>query len=692
MRALLPAGMVCATLFTIAFLLCAAPASAAPPPSAWTGAWPIETGSDGNAAAPQVAVSPGGSAVAVWSQWDGARTNIWANGYAALSGWGMAQLLETDNAGGAANPQVAVDSAGNAFAVWNQDDGARWNIWANRYGAGSGWGAAQLIETNNSGSGGDPQVAADAAGDAVAVWYQHDGTRYNIWANRYAVGSGWGTAQLIETGDGNAIYPHLGTDARGDAFAAWVQDDGSRYNVWANRYTQGSGWGTAQLIETDNAGGVSGAHVALDPNGNAVAIWDQSDGTYENVWANRYTVAAGWGTAQLIETNDSGDAQDAQVAVDAAGDAVAVWAQWDGGRENAWSNQFSSVTGWGTPQLMEADDNNDTESPQVALDAAGEAVAVWVQWDTSVYDIWANRYTPDSGWGTAQLAETDSSRDAVQPQVGADAAGNAVVVWVQFDGAMDSIDANRWVEAYPPAISLSAPLEGASTNRSTVWVLGTAEPGSRVSVSGVSASVWPDGSFGLLLSLAPGANTIEASAWDAAGNRRTVSVDVTFEDPVPGLLDELAVAQAAVVAAEARVASLEASGNATQSALDAAVSDAATKAAALAAVQAQVAALQQSLSATSASLNNTSASLAASKTRIDALEAGGGGGGGAGPTKAQVDAANGAASTATMVGVLGVLLGAAGLSAAVMMGRRRAAPSGAPAAVPEPQPPAKPGP
>jgi hypothetical protein len=29
-------------------------------------------------------------------------------------------------------------------------------------------------------------VAADAAGNAVAVWRQYDGTRYNIWANRFS--------------------------------------------------------------------------------------------------------------------------------------------------------------------------------------------------------------------------------------------------------------------------------------------------------------------------------------------------------------------------------------------------------------------------------------------------------------------------------------------------------------------------
>jgi hypothetical protein len=31
----------------------------------------------------------------------------------------------------------------------------------------------------------EPQVAIDANGNALAVWYQSDGATYSVWANRY---------------------------------------------------------------------------------------------------------------------------------------------------------------------------------------------------------------------------------------------------------------------------------------------------------------------------------------------------------------------------------------------------------------------------------------------------------------------------------------------------------------------------
>src|SRR5207247_9913943 len=36
----------------------------------------------------------------------------------------------------------------------------------------------------------DPSIAMDGAGNAVAVWAECDGVRFNAWARRYVVGDG----------------------------------------------------------------------------------------------------------------------------------------------------------------------------------------------------------------------------------------------------------------------------------------------------------------------------------------------------------------------------------------------------------------------------------------------------------------------------------------------------------------------
>ena len=405
----------------------------------------IEISNAGRAVLPQVALDPNGNAVAVWEQSDGTRDNVWANRFTPAAGWGVADRIETANAGGALFPQVALDPSGNAVAVWNQDDGTRTNIWANRFTPTAGWGVAEPIETDDAGNAVRAQVAVDSNGNAVAVWTQSDGTRFNIWANRFTPTADWGVAERIETDDvGDAGPPQVALDPNGNAVAVWSQFDGTRNNIWANRFTPAADWGVAEPIETDNAGDAFFPQVALDPNGNAVAVWNQDDGTRTNIWANRFTPAAGWGVAERIETDDVGNASSAQVGVDPNGNALAVWQQSDGTHFDIWANRFTPAAGWGDGERIETDNAGDARAPQVALDPNGNAVAVWYQWDATRFNIWANRFTPTAGWGVAERIETDDVGDAGPPQVALDPNGNAVAVWYQSDGTRDNIWANRF--------------------------------------------------------------------------------------------------------------------------------------------------------------------------------------------------------------------------------------------------------
>jgi uncharacterized protein GlcG (DUF336 family) len=400
----------------------------------------------GEASSPQVAVDPEGNAVAVWYQSDGSYDSIYSNRYDALSGaWGTAQAIES-NTGDAYGPQVAVDPSGNAVAVWYQNDGSYNSIYSNRYDALSGtWGTAQLIEDNIR-SAYAPQVAVDLDGNAVAVWRQNDGSYDTIYSNRYDALSGtWGgTAQAIEGNTGSAYGAQVAFDPSGNAVAVWYQWDGSYDSIYSNRYDALSGtWGgTAQAIE-GNTGGAYNPQVAFDSDGNATVVWYQHDGTYNNIYFNRYDELSGmWGTAQAIEGN-TGNADAPQVAVDPSGNAVAVWRQHDGTYYTIYSNRYDALSGtWGvTAQAIEGNTGG-AYAPQVAVDPAGNAVAVWYQDDDMYWSIYSNRYDALSGtWGTAQLIESNAG-DAYFPQVAVDPMGNAVAVWYQFDGSYYSIWAN----------------------------------------------------------------------------------------------------------------------------------------------------------------------------------------------------------------------------------------------------------
>jgi len=566
--------------------------------SGWSIATLIEVEDSDDASDPCVAVDDSGNATAVWIQSDG----VWSNRYVVGVGWGAPTLVDIGT-GTVSIPQVAVDKSGNAMALWKQAYGTKMSIWSNRYLVGTGWDTAEVIETYDAGHADSPQLAVDDSGDAIAMWQQWDDTDtyVTLWYNRFVVGAGWGTAELIETVDAVSAYdPRVAVDDSGDVTAVWSQWDGAIGHIWSNRYVVGTGWGTPEPVETDDIEWASFAKVAVDDSGNAIAIWLQHDGDRLNVWSNRLVVGTGWGDAELIETDDAGDAEYPEIAVYASGDAIAVWRQSDGILNNIWSNRYVVGTGWGTAELIETGDAGDAQYPQVAVDGAGNAIAIWQQYDGLRESIYSNRYVASTGWGDALRIEIENWRDAEDPEIAVDDSGNATAVWQQYDGTRYNIWSSRYVvpDTTPPLLSLDSPSDGLTTEASTVTVSGTTEPEVDLTVNGVKIAVEPDGQFSCMIALAEGVNTITATATDASDNSATVTVSVTYVNPVHELEEELEDVGDELVDVRDELNATQDELSATQNDLDAAEDELAAAKDELNATQADLDAIDNELQAT----------------------------------------------------------------------------------------------
>jgi hypothetical protein len=166
------------------------------------------------------------------------------------------------------------------------------------------------------------------------------------------------------------------------------------------------------LIEPDDAGSAYFPQIAIDAKGNALAVWSKSDGNRSNIWARRYTVSTNsWGRAVKIETDDAGNAYDPQIVTDASGNALVVWSQNDGSRLNIWSNRYiASANSWAIAELIETNISGHANDPQLTIDASGNAVAVWTENRGVHPQYWTNRYDAATGqWGRAAMIDTDNA-------------------------------------------------------------------------------------------------------------------------------------------------------------------------------------------------------------------------------------------------------------------------------------------
>jgi len=257
----------------------------------------------------------------------------------------------------------------------------------------------------------------------------------------------WGAPVVI--GAGNTPL-HLAVDPEGNVTAIWQQSYGTSSSIWSNRHSFGAGWGTpARLMTLTDR--VSNLGVAIDPDGNVTAVWGAYDGSQDNIWSKRYTPSGGEETAVLIETG-TGRALGPQVAVDPSGNVTAIWQQFDGASYSIWSNRYTPSGGWGAPELVETGTEYAADG-RLAVDPSGVVTAIWQQnvRNDGVSDrIWSNRYTPSGGWGTAVPIEANLG-NLSDLEVAVDFNGNATAVWSRAPTASSPRVGDLWSNRYTPS-------------------------------------------------------------------------------------------------------------------------------------------------------------------------------------------------------------------------------------------------
>jgi hypothetical protein len=391
-----------------------------------------------------------GNAIAAWEQSDGSQVSAWVNRRTAAAGWGKAELAEMNTQGDARTRGVALSKNGEALILWEQGGASpsATRTWAARYLPASGWMTGRNVQSLDE-SAGPRAVALDDAGDGIVVWTQYDGTRLNLWATTL-VGGVWGTAAPIETNDAYVNNVSLAMNGAGKGIVTWDQSDGMRQRIWANTYDKGTGFQTAAILESTTSGDARNGWLAIDDKGDALAFWSRT-GTIATLYAHRRAAGAWSATATTIASGLSNEFWP-RFDFDATGAGRLVWSesgsyagQGDTGSNNVFTRSFGAAGSWGAVGVVENDSRsvNGSSPPRIAVDAAGNAVCVWVQTDGNHFHVWANRYRAGVGWSGREQVENNAT-DAAWPLVVLDGSGRATTAWLQDSAGKLSIWASTF--------------------------------------------------------------------------------------------------------------------------------------------------------------------------------------------------------------------------------------------------------
>jgi hypothetical protein len=410
-------------MLVLAGLVLPAPAAAA----TWG---PVQTLSAAGAQAmeAQVAFDDQGNALAIWHRAGFVQTRFRPSG----GGFGPVQTLSLPG-GNALRGQVAFDASGNALTVWGRSGAAPDFVQARSRSAAGSLGALQTVATGDAIT--DPRVAVDPAGNALVAWSRalNPGDDLRVETRFRPAGGAFQAIQTHSSPGVNASREQVAIDPAGNALVVWQRPTFGDNRVQARFRPAGGGFGVTQNLSVANAH-AEGPQVTFDPAGNALATW-----SLEFVVQERFRPAGGnFGLTRDISAaaENSGAPQ---IAVDQAGNAVFVWSTF-GATERVQARFRSAAGGLGPIQNISAEGGNPDEQ-QVAFDPAGNAVAVWVRDDAAGSHRVQAAFRPAGGSFEPAQTLSAGGQDAAAPQVAMDTAGNALAVWHRQDGSFDRIEA-----------------------------------------------------------------------------------------------------------------------------------------------------------------------------------------------------------------------------------------------------------
>lgn len=254
----------------------------------------------------------------------------------------------------------------------------------------------------------------------------------------------WEAPVQVSTGD-RALGLELALNDAGAGLAVWDQEVGAEcptepaalscIHVVTTSVRSDRSLSWSAPIEISRPGVGARPRAAIDQVGNAAIVWVHDIGRDRVVQATYRRGPAGtW-----PEPNDISEAslevRNHEIALDAAGNAIAVWAERVQQVFDAYAVRRSAATGvWGAPVRLSSVEWRASSGPDLSLAPTGRIATAWVDHNDVV---WVSLGDSTLGAWEPRAALTDSAGSHKrEPAIAINAAGDTAAVWVREAGAV----------------------------------------------------------------------------------------------------------------------------------------------------------------------------------------------------------------------------------------------------------------
>lgn len=222
----------------------------------------------------------------------------------------------------------------------------------------------------------------------------------------------WTSPVTISSPNVNGSDPRVAMDPNGNLVAVWVENSA----IIANTMPFGGSWGTAVTLSSATA---SSPKVKVDAGGNATALWIENGAAttaalpLNGTWTGKTTLSATGAT-------------DPHLAVDATGNVVASWTIASTIQS---ATKLVSSSWQATPDTV-SDAGIASDSSQISIGSDGTVALIWHGVQNSVDKIFAVTKPVNGSWGVIQTLPSTNS--ATNPRIAVDSSGKSLALWYEF--------------------------------------------------------------------------------------------------------------------------------------------------------------------------------------------------------------------------------------------------------------------
>ena len=468
--------LAAAALALPAFLVCAGQALAAP---VWLPATDLSAPLR-DASGSRVAMDDAGHTVAVWQRQESNGPGLGVQASTRELGAGFSAPVDLSTH--AQNPVVAITPGGEAIVAWwhfENPPGVYVLEASTRRPGGSFSPPEPVAALPKSVQTSEIQLEVSPTGDAVLAWTSREpeaefSKATFVEASIRSAGGGFSEPEILslepEFDSEDASAPSAAIDAAGDAVVAWqfaeveevevepgVFEELTEVQIEAAVRPAGGEFSEPERLSEEGANAFSPA-VAMDSAGNAIAVWTRGEGEEFTVQASVRPAGGPFPPAEDL-SKAGADSFSPDIAMTPSGAATAVWVQSEEGEEGLEATMLPPGGEFTSPDEISSE-GEEPLFPSLAVGSAGNAVVVWS--GRSEGSQVARAVTRSGGGAFSAPAAISPTEPecCFHPDAAVDGVGNAVAIWTHSDGANRIAQAAGYDAVAPELRGLLIPATG----------------------------------------------------------------------------------------------------------------------------------------------------------------------------------------------------------------------------------------